>query len=128
MTSVDKLARRIDAAQGRIPCDLVLKNARFLDVFSCTFRDGAIAIVDGIIVGTLPGLSGKREIDCAGDPLVPGFIDAHVHLESSLVTPETFERVVLPRGTTTVIADPHEIANVHGIRGLSYFLEAATHT
>jgi adenine deaminase len=127
MLTTAALARRIDAAQGRIPCDLVLKNARFLDVFSCTFREGEIAVIDGVIVGTIPGLSGKRVIDCGGDTLVPGFIDAHVHLESSLVTPETFERVVLPRGTTTVIADPHEIANVHGTRGLRYFLEAATH-
>ncbi len=127
MLTTAALARRIDAAQGRIPCDLVLKNARFLDVFACTFREGDIAIIDGVIVGTIPGLAGKRVIDCGGDTLVPGFIDAHVHLESSLVTPETFERVVLPRGTTTVIADPHEIANVHGTRGLQYFLEAATH-
>ncbi len=127
MLTTAALARRIDAAQGRIPCDLVLKNARFLDVFSCTFREGDIAIIDGVIVGTIPGLAGKRVVDCGGDTLVPGFIDAHVHLESSLVTPETFERVVLPRGTTTVIADPHEIANVHGTRGLAYFLEAATH-
>lgn len=127
MVSAAQLQRRIDAAQGRIPCDLVLKNARFLDVFSCTFREGDIAIIDGTIVGTIPGLPAKRVIDCKGDHLVPGFIDAHVHLESSLVTPETFERVVLPRGTTTVIADPHEIANVHGTRGLQYFLDAATH-
>ncbi|MBC7795056.1 MAG: adenine deaminase [Clostridia bacterium] len=123
--SVERLARRIDAAQGRIPCDVILKNARFLDVFACTVREGDIGIIDGTIVATLPGLSGRRVIDCAGDTLVPGFIDAHVHLESSLVLPESFERLVLPRGTTTVIADPHEIANVHGVKGLQYFLDAA---
>lgn len=123
--SAERLARRIDAAQGKIPCDVILKNARFLDVFNCTFRQGDIGIIDGTIVATLPGLSGKRVVDCQGDTIVPGFIDAHVHLESSLVIPESFERVVLPRGTTTVIADPHEIANVHGARGLEYFLEAA---
>ena len=117
----------MDAAMGRAPCDLVLKNVRFLDVFACSFRTGDIAIVDGTIVGTLPGLKGRREIDCKGDTFVPGFVDAHVHLESSLVTPDNFESVVLPLGTTTVIADPHEIANVHGPRGLHYFLDAAVH-
>ncbi len=119
------LARRIDAAMGRIPCDLVLKNVRFLDVFSCTFRQGDLSICDGVIVGIEPGLKGRREIDLAGRHVVPGFIDAHVHVESSLMVPSNFEAAVLKCGTTSAICDPHELANVQGVSGIQYFLDAA---
>lgn len=121
------LQRRIDAAQGRIPCDFVLKGFRYLDVFSCEWREGDIAFVDGVIVGVDEGLRGAREIDGREGGrqrwLVPGFVDAHVHVESSLLIPRHFERAVLPRGTTTAICDPHELSNVMGAGALRYFLE-----
>lgn len=121
-----QLQRRIDAAQGRIACDWILKNFKYLDVYSCEWRDGDISIVDGAIVGLEPGLKGRREIDGrAGGRqrwLVPGFIDAHVHVESSLLIPRYFEQAVLPRGTTMAICDPHELSNVMGVAGLKYFL------
>lgn len=118
-------ARRIAAAMGRIPCDLVLQNARILDVFTLTWRDAAISIFEGVIVGLEPGLEARRTIDLAGRAVVPGFVDAHVHVESSCLVPEHFTAMVLPKGTTTAIADPHEIANVIGTAGLQYFLDAA---
>ena len=119
------LSRRIDAALARIPCDLVLKNARFLDVYSCTFRKGDLSVIDGVIVGIEPGLKGTREIDLKGKHVVPGFIDAHVHVESSLMVPEHFEAAVLKCGTTSAICDPHELANVQGVSGIEYFLKAS---
>jgi adenine deaminase len=125
MSLVDGLRRRIAAAQGQEPCDLVLRNVRWLDVFSCEFVSGDVAIQDGVVVGLLPGLRGRREVDGKGAHVVPGFIDAHVHLESSLLVPESFQRAVLPRGTTTAVCDPHELANVLGVPGIRYFLEAS---
>lgn len=120
------LQRRIDAALGRIECDLILRNVTYLDVFHCQWRTGDISCIDGTVVALEPGLKGKREINSQGKFLVPGFIDAHVHLESSLLTPENFQSAVLPKGTTTAIADPHELANVMGIEGIKYFLDAAS--
>src|SRR5689334_4336231 len=125
MSLVEKLKRRIAAAQGKVPCDLVLRDARFLDVFACRFVTGDVAIADGVVVGTEPGLAAKREIHLGGAHVVPGFIDAHVHLESSLLVPESFQRAVLPRGTTTAVCDPHELANVLGVPGIQYFLDAS---
>ncbi|RYZ63982.1 MAG: hypothetical protein EOP09_16710, partial [Proteobacteria bacterium] len=75
------IERRIDAAMGRIPCDLVIDRVVYLDVFSLTWKKGSIAIIDGTIVGVEPGLKGKRRIDAKGKRFVPGFIDAHVHIE-----------------------------------------------
>jgi adenine deaminase len=124
-TSRARLQKRIDAAMGRTPCDLVIRNVRYLDVFHCTWRSGDVAIADGVIVGLEPGLKAKREVDGKGKYLAPGFIDAHVHIESSLVTPDNFQAAVLPRGTTTAICDPHELANVIGVGGIQYFLSAA---
>lgn len=98
---------------------------RWLDVFGCEFVAGALAIKDGVIVGTAEGLRGEREIDGRGAHVVPGFIDAHVHVESSLLVPESFQAAVLPRGTTTAICDPHELANVSGVPGIQLFLDAA---
>ncbi len=117
---------RIAAARGEIPCDLVVRNVRYLDVFSCQFRTGDVAVMNGFIVGTDSGLTARREIDGKGRFLVPGFIDAHVHLESSLMAPHHFDRAVLNRGTTTAICDPHELTNVIGVGGIGYFLDAAT--
>lgn len=120
------LPQLTEAALGKQPCDLLLQNVKFLDVFSCRWVEGEIAIKDGYIVGIEPGLKAKRRVNGKGRRLVPGFIDAHVHIESSLMVPEDFQRVVLPRGTTTAICDPHEITNVIGVEGLRYFLDAAS--
>jgi adenine deaminase len=120
-----RLARRIAAAQGHIPADVVLRNARYLDVFSAKFVTGTIAIYDGVVVGLEPERRGTRDLDLRGMHVVPGFIDAHVHVESSLLVPWSFERAVLPYGTTSAICDPHELANVQGVTGLTYFLDAA---
>lgn len=125
MALVDALRRRLRAAQGEEACDLVIKDVRWLDVFRCTFVSGDVAIKDGVIVGLSPGLRGAREIDAKGAHVVPGFVDAHVHLESSLLVPEGFQRAVLPRGTTTAVCDPHELANVLGVPGIRFFLDAA---
>jgi adenine deaminase len=124
-TTPAALTRRIDAALGKIPCDLVLKGVTYLDVFSCAWKTGDIAVIDGTIVGTDAGYSGRREIAATGKYLVPGFIDAHVHLESSLMMPGEFERTVLARGTTTAVCDPHEAANVMGVPGIQAFLTAS---
>ncbi|MGZ3686916.1 MAG: adenine deaminase [Bdellovibrionota bacterium] len=120
------LQRRIDAAQGRVDCDLLIRGIRYLDVFSCEWRVGELGIIDGVIVGVEPGLKARQTLDAKGAQVVPGFIDAHVHLESSLMIPRDFERAVLPKGTTTAICDPHELANVLGVRGIQYFLESAS--
>lgn len=125
-TTQSALVRRIDAAMGRIPCDLVIDRVTYLDVFSLTWKKGSIGIIDGVIVGMESGLKAKKRIDAKGKKLVPGFIDAHVHIESSLVVPEVFETLVLPRGTTTAICDPHEITNVIGVEGLKRFLASAS--
>lgn len=122
------IAKRIDQALSREPADLVIRNARFLDVITGEFLHGDIAICDDTIVGTCEQYQGKIELDAAGLTVVPGFIDTHVHCESSLVTPLEFDRCVLPRGTTTAICDPHEIANVLGKEGIQYFFECAEQT
>jgi adenine deaminase len=119
------LERRIDQALGRVPADLVIKNARILDLVTGELRAGDIAICGERIVGTLDSYSGVQEIDAKGRVAVPGFVDSHVHCESTLVVPGEFDRCVLPRGTTTAICDPHEICNVLGLEGLKYFLDSA---
>lgn len=121
----DTLARRIDQALGAADADLVVKGARTLNLVTGAFDHGDIAICGDHIVGVGDDYRGAREIDAHGQVAVPGFIDSHVHCESSLVTPGEFERCVLPRGTTTAICDPHEIANVQGTDGLRYILDCA---
>ena len=111
----------IDVAAGREKADLVLKNATFVNVFSGELEQGDIAVADGLIVG-LGSYEGITEADMTGKIVCPGFIDAHIHLESSLVSPVEFARAVLPHGTTTVITDPHEITNVMGTDGIDYML------
>jgi adenine deaminase len=125
MLDRDTLGRRIDQGTGREAADLVIKGASVLNVATGTLDVGDIAVCGDWIVGTCEDYRGKREIDGRGLIAVPGFIDTHVHVESSLVTPGEFDRQVLQRGTTTAICDPHEIANVLGLEGLRYFLEAA---
>ncbi len=123
--SKSELARRIDQALGRDRADLVIKGTRILNVATGTLDQGDIAICGDWIVGAHDSYRGVREIDGRGRIAVPGFIDTHVHIESSLVTPAEFERAVLPHGTTTAICDPHEIANVLGLEGIHYFLRAS---
>ena len=125
---MSSLHSRIDASQGRIPCDLTLTNAKYFDVFTCSWKVGALSIFDGMIVGVDAPLPAKRTIDLKGAAVVPGFIDAHVHVESSLMTPSEFEKNVISRGTTAAICDPHEIANVVGTRGIEWFLKCAENT
>ncbi len=118
-----KKQRIIAAAAGREPADLVLKNATYVNVFSNELCTDDIAVAEGLIAG-MGKYHGKQEIDMTGKIVLPGFLDAHIHLESSLVTPKEFVKAVLPHGTTTVITDPHEIANVMGTDGIEYMLEA----
>ena len=118
-----KKRRIIDAAAGREPAELVLKNATYVNVFSNELCTADIAVTEGLIVG-MGNYTGLTEVDCSGRIVLPGFLDAHIHLESSLVSPREFVRAVLPHGTTTVITDPHEIANVMGTDGIEYMLQA----
>ncbi len=113
----------IDVAAGRKKADLVLKNATFVNVFSGELETCDIAVAEGLIVG-LGSYEGIAEADMTGKIVCPGFIDAHIHLESSLVSPSEFARAVIPHGTTTVITDPHEITNVMGTDGIDYMLAA----
>ncbi|MFC5384576.1 adenine deaminase [Aquamicrobium segne] len=123
-----RLGQMIDQGAGREPADLVLKNGRFFDLVSGELVEGDIAICGDRIVGTCASYKGVKEIDISGRIAVPGFIDTHLHIESSLVTPQEFDRCVLPRGITTAICDPHEIANVLGLEGVTYFLDSVAHT
>ncbi len=122
------IADCIDQALARKPADLVIRNTQFLDVITGELIQGDIAICGDRIVGTCESYRGMQEIDGSGLTVVPGFIDTHVHCESSLVTPLEFDRCVLPRGTTTAICDPHEIANVLGAQGIQYFFDCAQNT
>ena len=122
------LKRLIDVAAGREPADLVLKNANVIDVYQAEMISGDLAIVDGKIAGINGEYQGKETIDLKGKIVAPGFIDPHIHVESSYVTPEEFGRLLVPHGTTTVLADPHEIVNVLGLSGLDYMIEAAKET
>lgn len=116
--------RIIAVAAGREKADLVLKNAKYLNVFSNEFLCGDIAVANGLIAG-VGKYDGKTEIDVSGKLVLPGFIDAHIHLESSMVTPAEFAKAVVAHGTTTVITDPHEITNVMGFDGVEYMIQAS---
>ncbi len=120
---LSKKMRIVEVASGREPADLVLKNATYVNVFCNELSHGDIAVAEGLIVG-MGEYHGKEEIDVSGKLVLPGFVDAHVHLESALVSPKEFAKAVLPHGTTTVITDPHEIANVMGADGIEYMLQA----
>jgi len=115
--------RIISVASGREPADLVLKNACFVNVFSNELCTGDLAVAEGVIAG-IGKYSGTTESDLSGKIVCPGFIDAHIHLESSLVSPGEFVKAVMPHGTTTVVTDPHEITNVLGTDGIAYMLQA----
>jgi len=122
------LARRIDQGTGREPADIVLRGGRFFDLVTGELVASDIAICGETIIGTVESYEGREVIDISGKIVVPGFIDTHLHIESSLVTPHEFDRCVLPYGVTTVICDPHEIANVLGTEGIQFFLDSAEET
>ncbi|PST22353.1 adenine deaminase [Mesorhizobium plurifarium] len=124
----EALERFIDQGVGREPADIVLKGGRFFDLVTGELVASDIAISGERIVGTCGDYRGREEIDVTGRVVVPGFIDTHLHIESSLVTPHEFDRCVLPLGITTAICDPHEIANVLGTEGIQYFLDSAMET
>ena len=125
MTSLERF---IDQGTGREPADIVLKGGQFFDLVTGELVASDIAICGERIVGTCGNYVGRTEIDISGRIVVPGFIDTHLHIESSLVTPHEFDRCVLPYGVTTVICDPHEIANVLGTEGIQFFLDSALET
>ncbi|MDA1475707.1 adenine deaminase [Bacillus changyiensis] len=119
-----RLIDRLDTASHRKKADIVVKNGKVMDVFNQKWMETDIAITNGVIVG-LGDYEGKETIDAKGQMIVPGFIDGHVHIESSMVTPPQFAKAVIPHGVTTVITDPHEIANVAGVKGIHFMLEQA---
>jgi adenine deaminase len=128
MNGASTLARRIAQGSGQAPVELVLRGGRFLDLVGGGLVEGDIAICGDTIVGTMDRYDGREVVELDGAVVVPGFIDTHLHIESSLVTPHEFDRCVLPLGVTTAICDPHEIANVLGAEGIRYFLDCAGQT
>ncbi|SMB79653.1 Adenine deaminase [Desulfonispora thiosulfatigenes DSM 11270] len=122
-----QLKKLIDIAAGRITADLVIKNAKVVDVYNASIIEGDIALCDGLIAG-VGKYEGCNEIDAKGCYAAPGFIDSHIHVESSYLSPEELGRLIIPHGTTTIIADPHEITNVCGLKGLNYMMEASKGT
>jgi adenine deaminase len=104
--------------------DIIFKNGIIFNPYTCEWLNEDFAVRNGIFIGTGPGYSGKEEVDLKSSYVCPGFIDAHVHIESSLLTPYEYARLVMQHGTTTVVADPHEIANVCGTAGIEYILQA----
>ncbi len=119
--NIDALKKRIDVSTKRLPADVVVKNGKIIDVFNLEVIEGDVAIVDGYIAG-IGEYEGHEIIDAAGKFISPAFIDGHVHIESSMVTPGEFSKVLLAHGVTTVITDPHEIGNVSGTEGISFML------
>ena len=121
------LQHQLHAASKKTTADLVITNARILDVFNSEWIEGDVAITNGKIIG-IGAYEGKQTVDAANRYLCPSFIDGHVHIESSMVPPAEFAQVVMPRGVTTAITDPHEIANVAGTKGIEFMLEDAKRT
>lgn len=120
----NRLKQRIEAASGKMEADLVIKNGKIIDVFTGEIYEGDVAITDGAFVG-VGNYSGKKEFDASGRYVCPAFLDGHVHIESSMVSPKEFAKVELLRGVTTIIADPHEIANVLGVKGIQLLLDTS---
>ena len=121
MTGVG-LQELLEAARGLTPADTIFRNARIFNPFIGKWEQGTLAVKDGLVLG-IGNYSGKKEYDLGGSYIIPGLIDAHVHIESSLLTPREYARLVVRHGTTTVIADPHEIANVAGAQGIDFMLD-----
>lgn len=117
-----KLHHKIAASSKKIKADTVIKNGKIIDVFNLDIMEGDVAITDGMIVG-IGNYEGIHTIDANGRYISPSFIDSHVHIESSMVTPSEFSNIVLPHGVTTVLIDPHEIANVAGKKGIQFMLD-----
>ena len=126
-TMKEELKKLIDTAAGRVPADLVIKNCKIVNVFSGKIQEGDIAFSGNQIAG-IGAYEGKKVIDAEGRYAAPGFIDSHIHIESSYVSPEEIGRLLVPHGGTTIMADPHEIVNVCGIAGLDYMMKAAENT
>ncbi len=124
----NQLKRRIAVARGLEPGDLVIKDCHIVDVYTQTTRKGDIVVSDGVIAGVGGPYEGKNVIDAKGAYAAPGLIESHIHIESCYVSPEEFGRLVVPFGTTTIVADPHEIVNVCGLKGLEYMMKAAEKT
>ncbi|NLC26623.1 MAG: adenine deaminase, partial [Fastidiosipila sp.] len=122
-----QLRKIIDVAMKRIPADLVLKNASVLDIFNDEIVKGDIAISDKWIAG-IGSYQGEKEVDATDLYASPGLIDSHIHIESSYLTPEEFGKLLVPHGTTTLIADPHEIVNVNGFDAMEYMIKAGERT
>ncbi|MBI4711824.1 MAG: adenine deaminase [Planctomycetes bacterium] len=120
------LNRFISLARGEQPADLLLKNARLVNVLSGEIYPADVAVANGLVIG-FGNYRARKSINLRGLYLAPGFIDGHIHIESSLLTPTEFAKAVLPNGTTAVVCDPHEIANVSGVSGIKYFLDANNH-
>jgi adenine deaminase len=120
-----KLDRFLPIARGDEPADLLLRNGRVVNVYTGEIIEAHVAIAGNTIVGVGSEYEARQEIELGGRYICPGLIDAHVHVESSMVTPFQFARAVVPRGTTTAITDPHEIANVAGEAGIRYMLAAS---
>jgi adenine deaminase len=118
----EALGRSIRVARGLEPADLVLKNARIINVFSGDIHPGNVAVAYGRVVG-IGDYAGRLTVDLRNAYLAPGFVEGHIHIESSMLTPVQFARTVIPRGTTTVVADPHELANVLGLEGINFMIE-----
>lgn len=125
MENLKQLQERVAVSDGREKADLVIKNGQIVNVFSGEIMEGDIAIKNGYIAGIGDFSEAEQIMDAAGEFIVPGFIDAHVHVESAMVTPAEFARVLLPNGVTTIVTDPHEIANVAGEKGIEFMLEDA---
>ncbi len=123
-----EISQLIQVARGEVPADLLLKNARVVNVFSGEIEETGVAITHSRIVGLGNDYPAQRVVDLGGKYVAPGLIDAHVHIESAMVPPYEFARAVVPHGTTSVIIDPHEIANVLGVEGIEYMLEASKYT
>ena len=120
---LEVVTRRLAVARGDEPADLVIRGGRVLSTFTREWLDGDVAVVDGVVAG-VGGYEGRETLDATGRYVVPGFVDAHVHLESSKLLVDEFARLVLPLGTTAVVADPHEIANVLGTDGVHWLIDA----
>ncbi len=119
---IEKLKKRIRAARNEIPADLVLKKGRVVNVFTGAINEKDVAIWDGVIVGIGPDYQGKEEKDIEGKWVIPGLIDAHIHIESSMLVPSCLAAALVVHGTTTIVADPHEIANVMGLEGIRFMI------
>lgn len=120
---IEHLEKRIQAARRQIPANVVLKGGTFVNVFSGELHESDVAVYDGMIVGMGPEYNGDDQIDVSGKYIVPGLIDAHLHIESSMLTPSELAAALLVHGTTTIISDPHEIANVLGLEGIRFMLQ-----